>query len=305
MITEPVQSTTWPRFNIGSLGWVTKRQIEGEREEPRLGQVFCANLFGHWILASLLGELLARGGGAFDGGENTGGRGREGRRSGGRGRLIWTSSINTPATSFSARDLQCLDSREGYDSSKRLTDILALASTQPGADRFVSSFWSSTAGSSSRPEMYVAHPGVVSTEIMPLPYPLLKAKESSFWFARWLGSPWHTITPHKGAVSAVWLALAPQTTLDELEERDGKGKWGSATDFWGEERVRRTEVEGWGFGGKVGAEAKFGRKARRKGTGDLTQKELEEFQDLGVECWRAMEQLRVDWMEKLNGIERE
>ena len=117
----------------------------------------------------------------------------------------------------------------------------------------------------------------------------------AFYVARWLGSPWHPIAPYKGAVAPVWLALASQSTLDGIEEQDGQGKWGSATDVWGRERVIRTEVDGWGFGGMVGAGSRFGTKGRRRDAKDLTVEEREKFELLGRGVWREMERLRVDW----------
>ena len=122
----------------------------------------------------------------------------------------------------------------------------------------------------------------------------------SFYFARFLGSPWHTITAYKGAVAPVWLGLTPQVTLDGLEEADGKGKWGSSTDVWGREKVRRTEVEGWGFGGLVGAEKNFGGRAvRRFGVLDLTEEARKDFEELGGRAWTEMEELRVEWEARL------
>lgn len=121
----------------------------------------------------------------------------------------------------------------------------------------------------------------------------------AFYVARWLGSPWHTISPYKGAVAPVWLALASQATLDGIEERDGQGKWGSSTDMWGRERVMRTEVDGWGFGGTVGAESRFGKRGRRREAKDLTVEEREKFEELGRQAWKEMEGLRVEWEERL------
>ena len=122
----------------------------------------------------------------------------------------------------------------------------------------------------------------------------------AFYLARWVGSPWHTISAYKGACAPVWLALASQEELDTLERRDGKGKWGSAVDWKGDERVMRTEVEGWGFGGKVRDRPKGEmRKGRRRGVKDLSEVEREEFEELGRRCWGQMEDLRKQWEGRL------
>ncbi|KAJ9131758.1 hypothetical protein NKR19_g9471 [Coniochaeta hoffmannii] len=66
-----------------------------------------------------------------------------------------------------------------------------------------------------------------------------------------------------------------------------------------------TEVEGWGWEGKVedrdalAADGSTGvlRKmvGRRSDAVDLTEEKRAEFEDLGVECWREMERLREEW----------
>ena len=121
----------------------------------------------------------------------------------------------------------------------------------------------------------------------------------TFYVARWLGSPWHNISTRKGACAPVWLALATQETLDGLEEQGGLGKWGSATDAGGSERVRRTEVDGWGYGGKVGQGTEYGQRGRRRGAKELTVEDREAFEDLGREAWKEMEALREEWEERL------
>lgn len=112
----------------------------------------------------------------------------------------------------------------------------------------------------------------------------------SFYLARWLGSPWHNVWPYLGACAPVWLALALQDELDAMDDngRQCKAKWGSSTDRWGQERVRRTEVEGLialpnGDGYKGGEKEKIS----------------QEFEELGRSCWMRMEALREEWEERL------
>ena len=98
------------------------------------------------------------------------------------------------------------------------------------------------------------------------------------------------------AVAMVWLALAKQSTLDNMEEQEGVGKWGSATDFWGQERVERTEVAGWGWGGRF---AEYKRKGRDPYAQDLTKEGREKFEQTGKRCWEEMEMLRCEWEDRL------
>lgn len=98
-----------------------------------------------------------------------------------------------------------------------------------------------------------------------------------------------------GACAPVWLALASQDELDATEDRKGAGKWGSSTNVWGEERVIRTEVEGWGIGGKVGDNRNSPRRARPLHVTELTQEKREEIEEVGRACWKEMERLREEW----------
>lgn len=306
VLTDWVQATTWPVYKRSSVGWVTKPQLpsvqtegrifDGEASpgisEPPLGEVFCANVFGHYLLAHDLVPLLSA----------------RSDSEGGCGRIIWLSSLDTHAGSLSLDDLQSITKAQAYESSKRVTDVLVLTSelgsTGPWVDHYLSYPATSNTNledarhTSSRPRIYLAHPGICATSIIPLPYILTLAMSAAFYIARFLGSMWHTCSPYTGACAPVWLALAPQTTLDALEGRDGKGKWGSATDPWGRERVARTEVEGWGWGGKVTQKTK-GSKGRRRGATDLTENDKADFEELGKVCWKEMEKLRVEWEKRI------
>ena len=115
----------------------------------------------------------------------------------------------------------------------------------------------------------------------------------AFYIARWLGSPWHTITAYVGACAPVWLALALQDELDALDNDDGTGrqrkaKWGSSTDWAGRERVRRTEVEGL-----ISSPDRDGRSSEKK------EAMSQEFEELGRTCWMRMEALREEWESRL------
>lgn len=120
----------------------------------------------------------------------------------------------------------------------------------------------------------------------------------AFYIARLIGSPWHTVSAYKGACAPVWLALTAQEELEDLETEAGKGKWGSACDAMGNERVARTEVEGWGMGGRVGVEGSGNRVGGGRGEG-VTREGREAFEVLGRECWGRMEGLRVEWEERM------
>jgi 3-keto steroid reductase len=284
ILTTWKKALTYPTFKIAGTGGVTKPQIPADTqvEEPPLGEVFCANMFGHYLLGHYLAPLLARH--------------RPNEDS--RGRIIWVSSIEAYDHTFDVEDIQGILSSVPYESSKRLTDIMAITSTLPCVSQRVDQYLGSTElpEKSTKPRIYVAHPGICGTSIVPLPLILEYLMFAAFYLARLLGSQWHTATVDKGAVSMVWLALAKQSTLDNMEAKEGAAKWGSATDVWGQERVERTEVAGWGWGGKLG---EYKRKGRDPYAQELTQQSANKFRETGEKCWEEMERLRVEWENRL------
>lgn len=281
-------AVSWPTFKISGKGWVTKPQLphkDGQPQaEPALGEVFCANFFGHYLLCHYLAPLLAK----------------HPSSEGNRGRIIWTSSLEAYAHTLDINDLQGIGSEDAaYESSKRLTDVMGITSRLPATSNAVDQYLNLPEASSTdttKPLIYVTHPGITATAIFALPLILEYAMIAAFYVARWLGSQWHPITLEKGAVAMVWLALAKQSTLDTMEEREGVGKWGSATDFWGQERVERTEVAGWGWGGRL---AEYKRKGRDPFAKDVTKEDREKFEETGRRCWEEMEVLRCDWEDRL------
>ena len=303
VLTDAVNATTWPRFKVANYGAVVKAQLpstsqdsgDGKQHDPPLGEVFCSNVFGHYILAHELMPLLSR---PASPDAQTGGR------------IIWISSIEAQPHSLNIDDVQALSSKIPYESSKRLTDLVALTSNLPSVARVSAPYYDATKtitapkesnGQLVKPVMYTTHPGVFNSDILPLPSILMFFWRIFALVARWLGSPWHPCDPYKAAVAPVWVAL---TEEENLEEFGGTAvKWGSSTNFWGDERVKMTEVGGWGWNGKVGAivnEEK--RNGRHKEAVDLTEEAREEFEVLGGQCWKQMEELRLEWEALLKPI---
>ena len=324
MVTDLKSSVTWPSSKVGNVGEITAPQrmsAEAAKDArgpphstPALGQVFTSNIFGHYILCHSLVPLL--------------------RASPDQGRIVFVSSIEPHPSDFDINDIQGLKSDKSYESSKRLTDILVLTSSLPGTKPFIQRFLSTPISTSSHtahfpsegqdpetgapfpgitladneyqpsnmsPKIYLCHPGICATSIVPLPLILTYAMMLVFYVARWLGSPWHTSTAYKGACAPVWLTLTDQEELEDMEQRDGKAKWGSCTDRMGYERVMRTVVEGWGLGGRMGEGELAKRKGTRPGTLEITKEDREDFEQLGRDCWSQMEALRVEWEARMKG----
>lgn len=299
VLTDLVHEVSWPSYKIAPAGVVTERQTaQGEKgveeeEEPRLGMVFCANVFGHYMLAHNVMPLLKR----------------SGANGTGAGRVIWVSSLEATVNFFDINDIQGLRTTSAYESSKALTDILALTSNLPSTAPWVNSFYSvdndKNDTTTTTPNTYLSHPGICGTTILPLPLPCFYAMIAIFWFARLLGSPWHTLSTYLGACAPVWLAFSAQPVLDDAEapylrHGGGRAKWGSAYDLFGSgpaSHPASTEVDGWGYGGVVGSAVVDADRWRRRkrGARDLEAEEKTRFEELGRECWRQMEDLRIRW----------
>ncbi|KAL2755644.1 hypothetical protein ACRALDRAFT_2027349 [Sodiomyces alcalophilus JCM 7366] len=286
---------TYPDYKLARAGAVVRQSADGpDASPPVLGEIFCANVFGHYILAHELLPLLSR-----ESEKET------------PGRIIWTSSIEADAISLNLDDFQGIQSKVPYENSKRITDILALTSHLASVQKYSNSYFQANDDDQSetkgrkpvRPAMYVTHPGIVHSTLMPLPFFLVNL----YWFAllvcRWLGSPWHVVDGYRGGAASVWMVLQDQETLEELEAH--KIKWGSCCNFWGTTGVKKTEVEGWGWEGKaedreslakdpaVGVLRKL--KGRRPEAKEPTLEDLAGFEELGISCWKEMERLRLEW----------
>lgn len=293
ILTNIIQATTWPAsYCLSKTGVLAKKQTNSLKEPP-LGEIFCANVFGHYLLSHELMPLLSK----IDSAS----------------RVIWTSSLEAVRESFDISDIQGLRTSRSYESCKYLTDLLALTSNLPSTQPWVKNFLdSSTDGNSqTKPNIYVSHPGICGTSILPLALPLFYLMLSSFWLARMFGSPWHVMSSYRGACASVWLSLSPQSVLDEAEDKykrlgGGKVKWGSSCDRSGRLNVACTEVEGWGYGGLVGGPVFEEDKSRRRkpGAKDLTTEGKVEFEELGRKSWQEMEQLRVQWVALLSEEEK-
>ncbi|KAM5484557.1 3-keto-steroid reductase [Microsporum canis] len=303
ILTDTIHGLTWPaRYTYSAIGVMNSKQTT-QPDEPPMGKIFCANVFGHYMLTHYLLPVL-------------------GKPKPHPGRVIWTSSLEASKNVFSSNDIQGLKAAQSYQASKYLVDLLALTYPLSSSAPWVDSYLTPTSFSSmdsnamppvgyKRPNIYIAHPGICSTSIVPLALPLIWAMTLVCWVARLMGSPWHVISSYNGANAAVWLSLSPQSTLDSAEAEyarlgGGKVKWGSSCDRLGRESVASTEVEGWGYGGVVGPAILEADKMRRRkrGATDTTEKEKTAFIETGRECWKQMEEMRLQWEDILSREEK-
>ncbi|QUC21396.1 uncharacterized protein UV8b_05639 [Ustilaginoidea virens] len=301
-----VQIATWPDFKLALPTCIlNERPVYGYPDKPLLGEVFCACVFGHYMLARNLLPLLSRPGGA----------GLP------PARIVWSSSVEAVQRVFDIDDMQCFERPEAYESAKRLTDLVCLTASLPATRPYTSRFFAldnddgkdngdndDDSGAAVPPNMYLTHPGVVASTLFPLPWFLFGLYRLALEVCRWLGSPWHNVTGYRGAKAAAWVALQPQEALDHLAAQ--RVKWGSSTDARLRVHVKKTEVEGWGWDGSpetaqaLQADCAVGvlRKAvgRKLGAAFTTADDLVEFEALGARCWNQLEELRAQWDEILD-----
>ncbi|KAF3923765.1 hypothetical protein AA313_de0200883 [Arthrobotrys entomopaga] len=233
-----VDAMTVPRYKVQNIGWVTDAHQALLVSQPastrqptlsELGAAFTANVFGHYFLLHEIMQLLHSPINSHDG----------------PSRIIWIGSIESDPLTFNIEDLQGIKATKPYESSKTLIDILVLGCHLPETEKYYRSYTTppqdglSTFDSpeTNPPIFLIAHPGIISTEIVAVPWWQSRAKIIGFQICKFLGSPWHCIDPFIGANAPVWLALSPHVEMI-------KGvKWGSGCNWGTGEFVLETRVE--------------------------------------------------------------
>ncbi|KAJ3563206.1 hypothetical protein NPX13_g8281 [Xylaria arbuscula] len=291
-----VQCTTYPSFKKALPTAVvldSQKLLGGDSSKsgspPALAEVFCANVFGHYILAHELLPVLSRA-----------------NPSETPGRVVWTSSIDAGQKHhLDFDDFQASRYMAPYESSKRITDLICLTADLPSVNDVSESFFGSskTANKPIRPRFYLSHPGIVCTPIFPLNWFLF------FWYwvvmhlSRLCGSPWHTVDVYTAACATTWLALADQSMLDATNAQHAK--WGSSVTRLGHTAPKKSEVEGWGWEGRIEDDEALKREESKGILGNsvgrkwdatpLTEEKKAEFEMDGRRCWAELERLRNAW----------
>ncbi|KAF3905413.1 hypothetical protein ABW21_db0209432 [Orbilia brochopaga] len=192
MATGVVDAMTQPRYQVQGVGWLTdaheallapQSSHTGVEAAPtasqlgassNLGMAFTANVFGHYYLIHEIMQTLHAH------------RGQEDKVS----RVIWIGSIDCNPHGFDINDIQGIRSTTPYQSSKTLTDILVLGYQLPQTEKqrraYVSTAdehqKSDTRSEETVPPVFlVAHPGVISTTIVALPWWQTHGKMLGFW----------------------------------------------------------------------------------------------------------------------------
>jgi 3-keto steroid reductase len=220
-----------------------------------------------------------------------------------------------------------------YESVKRLTDILALSATLPSVRPISSNYIrlpdnnsntsatvshsdsstdvdslassTTTTTTTTPPNIYLTHPGVIASTLFPVPWFLIWAYKLALIVCRFIGSAWHTVDGYTSGRSVTWLVLEEQSALDDMHAE--RIKWGSSSNRACEALVKKTEVEGWGWEGRVEDPADDASPGilnkthgRRVSARNVTSEELQRFEESGVHCWLEMERLRLQWEDILS-----
>ncbi|THV00555.1 3-keto sterol reductase [Dendrothele bispora CBS 962.96] len=219
--------TLFKQFAVSPMDAITApkyyKQDWGERSLDGYGWVWQCNVFGHYYMYKALYSMLTSKRYPFD------------------TRVIWTSSLEARKT-YDSEDWQLKLTKDPYGSSKYQMELISSHLDQLSLK--------TTLESEKRVRHFAAHPGVCSTNIARgMIIPILDyVKLCIFYLGRFFGSPNHTISLDKGAVSVVWLSmisLAALSGLFDASKPQTPVKFAAQTDWWGHSRVGVAEVGEW------------------------------------------------------------
>lgn len=196
--SNPIKGVTYPTYKI---------QKVGVKSKDDLGLVFQANVFGPYYFIHKLIEYKL-----FNKSSDN--------------KIIWISSVMSKPSYLSLNDLQLLKSRESYEGSKRLIDLLHLSTYE----KLLSNY---------NVKQYVTHPGILTSfsffqYLNPITY---YGMLFLFYLARFLGSPWHNIHGWIAANSQIYTSLC--ISPDDLQNI----KYGSACNWKGNEYIKIEEID--------------------------------------------------------------
>ncbi|SCU87149.1 LAFA_0E05028g1_1 [Lachancea sp. 'fantastica'] len=195
VLKNPIDAVTNPTY---------KMQRIGVKSADGLGLVFQANVFGpYYLIQKLLPQLQA-----------------------GRAVIVWISSIMSDPKYLSLDDIQLLKSPASYEGSKRLVDLLHLATYKDLKNHNITQFVV-------QPGIFISHSFFQYLNVFSY-YGMLFL----FYLARELGSPWHNVDGYRAANAPVYVA-----TLANPNSEQQNVKYGSATHKDGKEYVRTAEID--------------------------------------------------------------
>ncbi|CDK27596.1 unnamed protein product [Kuraishia capsulata CBS 1993] len=199
IIKRPIDAVTNPDYKI---------QRVGVKSGDGLGVMFQANVFGPYYFINLISTLLAN---SKD------------------GRVVWISSLMSAPKFLSFGDLQLLKTDEPYEGSKRLLNLLHLATFESFRKRGITT--------------YITHPGIFVSANWVASLNVLAnwGMLMLFYLARALGSPWHNISGENASTAPIFAALEADPVSDSQALF-----YGSSTSVNGTTSVKTEEIDGTG-----------------------------------------------------------
>ncbi|CCK71895.1 uncharacterized protein KNAG_0I01040 [Huiozyma naganishii CBS 8797] len=195
VMTDPMKSVTDPSYRIQNVGVISKDQM---------GYIFQANVFGSYYLIQKILNPLSKG----------------------KAVVVWISSLCSTPQYLSLDDIELINSTRPYDGSKRLIDLLHLATYKKLKEMGI--------------YQYVVQPGIFISLSFSQQMSWISYYSMLFLFrlARRFGSYWHTIDGYKAANSAAYV-----TTFRDRDFERQDLKYGSATYNDGVEYVKSQEID--------------------------------------------------------------
>ncbi|QPG74442.1 hypothetical protein FOA43_001771 [Brettanomyces nanus] len=198
MLSDPIGASTCPEYKMEKVGVKTK---------DGMGFVFQVNVFGPFYFIESLKKCL------FVKSEDP--------------RIIWVGSVMSKTKYLSFDDMQLLRTEVPYGGSKRLVDLVHLATYKELYDEYGI-------------KQYLTHPGVfVSFSFFKFlnifSYYIMMMM---FYMARFLGSPWHNLTGWNAANAPIFVALKADIKSDRQDL-----KYGSASTARGHEYLKIDEID--------------------------------------------------------------
>ncbi|KAF8742840.1 3-kesterol reductase, partial [Rhizoctonia solani] len=240
------------RFKTAVTAPGFKIQATGKMSDDGLGWVWQCNVFGHFVLARALREMLAHN--PFS-----------------SSRVLWTTSLEGRPSFFPGiDDYQLVSASHSYEASKYESELVACALDELESER------------NNGVRHLAVHPGVAGTNIFleHTGWFLDKVMFLAFYLARLFGSKHHPIQTYKAAISVVHVALVSLailpslTTFGATNEKSGQPpegvsggnekrsraedyspvRYGAETNIFGTEYVGVQPVEGYEEHREVGRE---------------------------------------------------
>ncbi|CAI4046381.1 hypothetical protein N7582_003798 [Saccharomyces uvarum] len=195
VMTSPLDAVTNPTYKI---------QLVGVKSKDDMGLIFQANVFGpYYFITKILPQLTK-----------------------GKAYIVWVSSIMSDPKYLSLNDIELVKTNASYEGSKRLVDLLHLATYKDLKKLGIN--------------QYVVQPGIFTSQSFSkyLNFFTYFGMLLLFYCARWAGSPWHNIDGYKAANAPVYVTRLANPNFEKQDV-----KYGSATSWDGMPYIKTQEID--------------------------------------------------------------